>query len=170
MKKQYFRVDFEYADKNYPEARYSKIMCASDIYELMHNLELLHTVCDDEVVYIDRADRREIDEYQFDEFIEHLNATLARLHSIEACDNDYCVSFDDNDVQSVLACTFATMLKIDYDSTTHEYVVSRDELFDAFVEDRYAMKNLLDTFNTIMNRFNVVVNHTHSHNYKVVLR
>ena len=161
-KRQYFAVEFANAD--------TKIMCAEDIYELMHNLTILYDVCDSEVVSIRRATIDEQFEYQFDDFVEHLNSTLARLHSIEVCDNDYCVSFDDNDVQSVLACTFATMLKIDYDSTTHEYIVNRDELFEAFKTDKYAMKNLLDTFNTIMNRFNVVVNHEYAHKYKVVLR
>jgi hypothetical protein len=161
-KRQYFAVEFANKD--------TKIMCAEDIYELMHNLTIMHDVWDNEVVSIRRASSDEQIGYQFDDFVEYLNGTLARLHSIEDCDNDYCVSFDDNDVQSVLACTFATMLKIDYDNKTHEYVVNREELFEAFKEDKYAMKNLLDTFNTIMNRFNVVVNHEHSHNYKVTLR
>jgi hypothetical protein len=155
-RQQYFRVDFEYAEQR-DDARYSKIMCAEDIYELMHNLTILHKVCADEVVYIDHADMNEILEFQFDEFVEHLNATLSRLKSIESCDNDYSVSWEENDVQSVLMCSFSTMFNLKCNDQ-RELTVSRDELYSAFAEDKYAMKNLLDSFNSIMDRYHVITN------------
>lgn len=92
---------------------------------------------------------------KYTEFEKMVVDTFNRMHYVEGCDDEFMIDGAVYDVQSVLSKSFRYILHIDYDAR-EGYTVSREELTHLYdIEDDYLLE-ALQSFNDIMNRYNVV--------------
>lgn len=92
----------------------------------------------------------------YNEFEKQVVDTFNRMHFVESCDDAFMIEGADADVQIILAESFIGMFHIEYHRT---YTVHRDDLrvmFEADVDN--IMGQALQSYNDIMNRYNVVGN------------
>lgn len=93
---------------------------------------------------------------KYEEFEKRVVDTFNRMHYVDTCDDEFIVCGSTNDVQSILAESFKGMFHIKCERYIG-YTVSRDELMGIRADDLDDdLLEALDSFNDIMDRYNVV--------------
>lgn len=92
----------------------------------------------------------------YKEFENQVVNTFNRMHYVESCDDGFMIEGSDCDVSTILADSFKLMFFVEY-NRTHGYRIfatTIEYLFMCDESDR--LKEALQSFNDIMNRYNVV--------------
>lgn len=93
---------------------------------------------------------------KYTEFEQKVVDTFNRMHYVNSCDDEFMIEGSDCDVQHILSSAFCSELNIKYDRSTG-YNVSREALIRLYEADEdNVYPQMLDSFNDIMNRYNVV--------------
>ena len=93
---------------------------------------------------------------KYAEFEKKVVDTFNRMHYVESCDAGYIEGGYEYDVCSIISKSFKEMFHIEFDRQ-RGYIVSRDTLMDIRADDLDDfLLEALDSFNGIMNKYNVV--------------
>jgi hypothetical protein len=94
----------------------------------------------------------------YNEFEKKVADTFNRMHIVESCDDGFIEYGAEYDVGMLLMKSMIGMFHIEYER--HKgYTVSREELTQMFEADLdYFLLEALDSFNLILDKFNVVFN------------
>lgn len=93
---------------------------------------------------------------KYTEFEQRVIDTFNRMHYVESCDDEFMIEGADVDAQIILSESFKHMFHIERNRT---YTVRRDTLKAMFEADAdNIFTQALDSYNDIMNRYNVVGN------------
>ena len=104
---------------------------------------------------------------KYAEFEKKVVDTFNRMHYVDGCDDEFMIDGAIHDVQSILSKSFRYIFRIDY-SAHDGYTVERDELTHLYdIEDDYLLE-ALQSFNDIMNRYNVVASTTTEYSLHII--
>lgn len=92
---------------------------------------------------------------KYPEFEQRVIATFNRMHYVESCDDAFIVEGSLCDVQQILSTPFCAELEIRFTPSTG-YTVRREILMRQFDENDEFYPEMLDSFNAILDRYNVV--------------